>query len=139
MTARIDLTLDCAHPARLAAFWKLALGYADEPPPAPFASREEWIREYGDPGDTAADGAWLQDPAGTGPRLVLLRVPEPKMAKNRLHMDVRVAAAGGAGERWAAITSEARRLAAAGATALQEYPGQHVVMADPEGNEFCVC
>jgi hypothetical protein len=34
MAARFDLTLDCADPARLAAFWKLALGYEDEPPPA---------------------------------------------------------------------------------------------------------
>ena len=39
MAARIDLTLDCANPARLAAFWKLTLGYEDEPPPAPFATR----------------------------------------------------------------------------------------------------
>jgi hypothetical protein len=53
-------------------------GYEDEHPPAPFATREEWLREYGDPGDTADDGAWLHDPAGAGPRLVLLRVPEPK-------------------------------------------------------------
>lgn len=84
MAARIDLTLDCANPARLAPFWKLALGYEDEPPPAPFTTREEWLREYGDPGDTADDGAWLHDPAGDGPRLSPLRVPEPKTAKNRL-------------------------------------------------------
>ena len=51
MTARIDLTFDCANPARLAAFWKLALGYEDEPPPAPFATREEWLRP-GDPATT---------------------------------------------------------------------------------------
>jgi hypothetical protein len=136
MAARIDLTLDCADPARLAAFWKLALGYEDEPPPAPYATRADWLREHG---DTADDGAWLHDPAGAGPRLSLLRVPEPKTAKNRLHIDVRATAgADGAGERWAAVTGLARRLAAAGATALQEYPGHHVVMADPEGNEFCV-
>jgi catechol 2,3-dioxygenase-like lactoylglutathione lyase family enzyme len=139
MAARIDLTFDCADPARLAAFWKLALGYEDEPPPAPFATREEWIGVYGDPGDTAEDGAWLRDPAGTGPRLSLLRVPEPKTAKNRMHLDIRIAGAGDAGDRWAAIIGEAGRLTAAGATALQEYPGQHVVLADPEGNEFCVC
>ena len=53
MAARIDLTLDCANPARLAAFWKLALGYEDEPPPAPFTTREEWLKEYGDPGNTS--------------------------------------------------------------------------------------
>jgi Glyoxalase-like domain len=74
-----------------------------------------------------------------GPRLSLLRVPEPKVAKNRLHMDVRVAGAGSADERWARITEAVDRLAGAGATALHAFPGHHVVMADPEGNEFCVC
>jgi len=138
MAARIDLTLDCANPARLAAFWKLALGYEDEPPPAPFATREEWLKEYGDPGDTADDGAWLHDATGNGPRLSLLRVPEPKTAKNRLHIDIRVAGPGSADERWARITQSAGRLTAAGATSLREYPGGHIVMADPEGNEFCV-
>jgi hypothetical protein len=138
MAARIDLTLDCANPPRLAAFWKLALGYEDEPPPAPFTTREEWLKEYGDPGDTVDDGAWLHDPAGTGPRLSLLRVPEPKTAKNRLHIDIRVAGTGSADEQWARITRAASRLTAAGATSLQEYPGHHIVMADPEGNEFCV-
>jgi hypothetical protein len=43
MAFRIDLTLDCASPTKLAEFWKLALGYEDEPPPAPFASRQEWL------------------------------------------------------------------------------------------------
>jgi catechol 2,3-dioxygenase-like lactoylglutathione lyase family enzyme len=138
-SARIDLTLDCADPARLAAFWKLALGYVDEPSPAPFVTREEWLREYGDPGDTADDGAWLHDPAGTGPRLSLLRVPEPKTAKNRLHIDIRVAAGtGDDADQWATITAATARLAAAGATVIQEYHGSHIVLADPEGNEFCV-
>ena len=139
MAARIDLTFDCANPPRLAAFWKLALGYEDEPPPAPFATREEWLQQYGDPGDEADDGAWLHDPAGIGPRLVLLRVPEAKVAKNRLHMDIRVAGKGSADERWARIMEATGRLTAAGAIALQEFPGRHIVMADPEGNEFCVC
>jgi hypothetical protein len=139
MATRIDLTLDCANPARLAAFWKLALGYEDEPPPAPFATREEWLRHYGDAGDEAESGAWLHDRAGIGPRLVLVRVPEPKVAKNRLHMDVRVAGTGRTDERWARIRETAGRLTAAGATELQNFPGHHVVMADPEGNEFCVC
>jgi catechol 2,3-dioxygenase-like lactoylglutathione lyase family enzyme len=138
MTARMDLTLDCANPARLAAFWKLALGYEDEPPPAPFTTREEWLQQYGDPGDHAEDGARLHDPAGTGPRLSLLRVPEAKVAKNRLHLDIRVAGTGSGDERWARIRQAADRLTAAGATSLREYPGTHIVMADPEGNEFCV-
>lgn len=54
-------------------------------------------------------------------------------------MDVRVAGKGSAGERWARIIEAAGRLAATGATTLHEFPGHHVVMADPEGNEFCVC
>jgi predicted enzyme related to lactoylglutathione lyase len=66
-------------------------------------------------------------------------VPEPKVAKNRLHMDVRVSASVGADQRWATITEKVDRLTAAGATTLAEFPGHHVVMADPEGNEFCVC
>ena len=44
-----------------------------------------------------------------------------------------------ADRRWATITEAVDRLTAAGATARQEFPGHHVVMADPEGNEFCVC
>jgi hypothetical protein len=106
--------------------------------PPRFSTREEWLQEYGDPGDTADDGAWLHDPTGNGPRLSLLRVPEPKTAKNRLHIDIRVAGTGSADERWARITQAASRLAAAGGTPLREYPGHHIVMTDPEGNEFCV-
>jgi hypothetical protein len=137
MAVRIDLTLDCANAARLADFWKLALGYQDEPPPAPYATRQEWLQAV-DPGEDPDDGAWLCDPDGIGPRLSLLRVPEPKVAKNRLHLDLRVAGTGTPEERWARITNEVDRLAAAGATALERFPHHHVVMADPEGNEFCV-
>ena len=46
MAARIDLTLDCDDAPLLAAFWKTALGYVDDPPPAPFATRAEWIAHY---------------------------------------------------------------------------------------------
>ena len=137
MAVRIDLTLDCANATRLADFWKLALGYHDEPPPAPYATRQEWLQAV-DPGEDPADGAWLCDPDGIGPRLSLLRVPEPKVAKNRLHLDLRVAGTGTPEERWARITNQVDRLAAAGATVLQRFPHHHVVMADPEGNEFCV-
>jgi hypothetical protein len=65
-------------------------------------------------------------------------VPEPKVAKNRLHIDLRVAGTGSPEQRWARITQEVDRLTAAGATVLEPFPGHHVVMADPEGNEFCV-
>ena len=140
MAVRVDLTtMDCANPTRLVEFWKLALGYEDEPPPAPFATRQEWLEQFDLSEDDTDDAAWLHDPAGIGPRLSLLQVPEPKVAKNRLHMDVRVAGTGSADQRWARISEAVDRLTAAGATTLREDPGHHVVMADPEGNEFCVC
>ena len=102
MGVRLDLTLDCVDGARLGEFWKLALGYEDEPPPPPFATREEWLASLGETGD-GPPAAWLRDPAGVGPRLSLLPVPEPKVAKNRLHIDVRVAGQGSRSPRWARI------------------------------------
>ena len=139
MAARIDLTLDCEDAQLLAAFWKTALGYVDEPPPAPFATRAEWAAQFDRPeGESEDDGAWLCDPDGVGPRLSILKVPEPKSAKNRLHLDIRVPVRGGPEERWAAIRAEAERLVGAGGRVLTEFDGHHVVMADPEGNEFCV-
>jgi hypothetical protein len=71
-------------------------------------------------------------------------VPESKTVKNRLHLDVQV---GGGREtpwelRWPRVVDALQRLTAAGAVVLDEYELQgrpdHVVMADPEGNEFCV-
>ncbi|WP_329615226.1 VOC family protein [Streptomyces brevispora] len=139
MAARIDLTLDCADAQTLAVFWKTALGYVDEPPPAPFTTREEWFASFDLPEDDHIDdSAWLCDPEGAGPRLSILKVPEPKTAKNRLHMDVRVPGHGTPEERWARIRAESERLVRAGGTALEVSDGHHILMADPEGNEFCV-
>jgi hypothetical protein len=71
-------------------------------------------------------------------------VVEPKTAKNRVHLDVQ--AGGGRGQpqeiRWARVLEAFRRLTEAGATVirqdLQDRFPDHFVMADPEGNEFCV-
>jgi hypothetical protein len=60
------------------------------------------------------------------------------VAKNRVHIDVRVAGQGTRTERWDRITDTVARLTEAGATTLATFEGHHVVMADPEGNEFCV-
>jgi len=128
---RMDLTFDCVDAERLARFWKLAVGYEEEPPPAPFATRAEWVASFGEPAREGDGGAWLRDPAGVGPRLVFLQVPEPKVAKNRLHIDVRV----GARDR---IPAKVEELVAAGGRVLAAFDGHHVVLADPEGNEFCV-
>ena len=138
MAIRIDLTLDGHDAARLAEFWQLALGYEDEPPPAPFATRDEWAASFGEE-DDGMGGAWLRDPDGLGPRLSILEVPEPKVAKNRLHLDVRVAGTGTPAERWSRIAATVDRLLAAGASVLSLVEGHHAVLADPEGNEFCVC
>jgi Glyoxalase-like domain len=93
MNVRIGLTLDCVDAVRLAEFWKVALGYEDNPPPAPYTSIQEWLTALGEPDTSPEDGAWLRHPSGIGPSLSILRVPEPKVAKNRLHIDIRVSAA----------------------------------------------
>ena len=65
-------------------------------------------------------------------------MPEPKTAKNRLHLDLRVSGDGTPEDTWSRVTAEVTRLSAVGAVALHTFAGHHVVMADPEGNEFCV-
>jgi hypothetical protein len=139
VAARIDLTFDCENARLLREFWKTALGYVDEPPPAPFKTRAEWLAQFDRPEDDSEDvGAWLCDPDGVGPRLSILTVPEPKTAKNRLHIDIRVSGHGSPGDRWERIRTEAARLVQAGGSVLEEFEGHHILMADPEGNEFCV-
>jgi catechol 2,3-dioxygenase-like lactoylglutathione lyase family enzyme len=112
------LGCDAADPQRLAAFWAQALRYVPEP------------------GYDGPDNASLIDPAGKGPAISFLRVPEGKTAKNRMHIDIRVG-----GEHL--IRTRVAELVTAGATVVREesYGGDelgHVVMLDPEGNEFCV-
>jgi hypothetical protein len=126
MRTRGTLGCDAADPHRLAAFWALALGYVDEP------------------GYDFEDGASPVDPNGLRPAIGSLKVPEGKTAKNRIHIDIRVA--GGRSldpdlrERW--IRAKAAELLASGASAVREdaFDGHldHIVMLDPEGNEFCV-
>jgi hypothetical protein len=81
--------------------------------------------------------AYLHDPSGAGPRLSILQVPEPKTAKNRLHLEARVSGEGAEAERRARTLAKVDELTAAGGTALHVFRPHHVVMADPEGNEFC--
>jgi hypothetical protein len=126
MTTHWTLGCDATDPHRLAAFWALALGYVDEP------------------GYDFAGGASLVDPDGVLPAIGFLRVPEAKTAKNRMHIDIRVARKRpvdqASREQW--IRDKAAELVAAGATLVREdaFDGQldHIVMQDPEGNEFCI-
>ncbi|WP_344617955.1 VOC family protein [Dactylosporangium salmoneum] len=144
MTTSFTLTFDCAAPGRMAAFWCEALGYVPAGPPAGFDSWEQWLRAFAVPEEEWDDGAAIEDPSGTGPRISFLKVPEPKTAKNRVHLDVQ--AGGGRAvpweTRWPRVRATADRLIAAGATVLTEaeLDGHldHIVLADPEGNEFCV-
>jgi hypothetical protein len=144
MTTRWTVTMDCAHPARMAAFWRLALGYMEASPPEGFVSWAEWFTHVGVPPEEWDDGAYIEDPAGEQASISFLKVPEPKVAKNRVHLDVQ--AGGGRSEpwevRWPRVTEAVERLTAAGATVIREDVQDgipdHVVMADPEGNEFCV-
>jgi Glyoxalase-like domain len=144
MTQAWTLTVDCSDPATVAAFWKVALGYVDAPPPAGFTSWADWFERLGVPREEWDDGAALVDPDGLRPNISFLKVPEPKQVKNRIHLDIQ--AGGGRGEpwdvRWPRVTAMVERLVAAGATVVREYAQDgvpdHVLMADPEGNEFCV-
>ena len=88
MTTGWTLTFDCVRPGELAAFWKLALGYVDAPPPEGFASWADWLRHFDVPEDEWDDGASIVDPNDGLHGISFLRVPEPKVAKNRIHLDV---------------------------------------------------
>jgi hypothetical protein len=144
MTTPWTITIDAARPAVVATFWRTALGYVEAPPPQGFDSWRDWFVACEVPEEEWDDGAALVDPTGAGPRISILKVPEPKTVKNRLHLDLQVS--GGrvrpAEERRAAITAAVERLVAAGAVVLAEHAIgdalDHVVLADPEGNELCV-
>lgn len=112
--SRLGLVLDCHDPERLADFWAAALDY----------KRAGALGQY----------VVLAAPEPGQPKLLLQQVPEPKTVKNRVHFDIEVPD----------IESESARLEALGATrtgpgAMSEHGFAWILMADPEGNEFCVC
>jgi hypothetical protein len=142
------LVIDAADPHAQAEFWAAALHYEvednaafierllelgalPEAATADFHGRRAFrdliaVRHPDDPYDT-------EKGVGLGRRLLFQRVPEPKGVKNRLHLDLHP----GDGRR----DGEVERLEALGASILRhvkEPAGEWVVMADPEGNEFCV-
>lgn len=104
-----SVTFDCHEPLVVAEFWAEALGSnVDE--------------------ESTSDRAWVEPAGWGGPSLWFVRVPEPKTAKNRQHFDLRPTGDHG---------DEVERLVALGATVVRD-DGELTVMADPEGNEFCV-
>jgi predicted enzyme related to lactoylglutathione lyase len=110
------VTIDCADPRGLAKFWTEAVGYE---------VKHDMGGEYVVLGPPSGGGSRV------GVRLGLQRVPEPRVGKNRVHVD------------WAADDREAEvtRLVALGASVIASHsvPGlSWTVLADPVGNEFCV-
>ena len=122
---KVQVTFDCAEPGRVARFWCEVLGYVVPP-----------YEEQGPPSACV-------DPSGEGPRLFFQRVPEGKVVKNRLHLDVRVGTGLVGDERLAALEAESARLVALGAARVRllladEENESCLVMQDIEGNEFCL-
>ena len=135
----IQITFDAADPHGLARFWAAALGYEVE-------DNAEFVQGLLDAGHippeatVEVDGvlafrevAACTDREGRRPRLFFQLVPEPKTAKNRVHLDLHV------GE--ADVDAEAERLVGLGATHLwtsDDRGARTITLADPEGNELCV-
>jgi catechol 2,3-dioxygenase-like lactoylglutathione lyase family enzyme len=119
MTARINhVTFDCADPYALAGFWSRVTGYREDP---------ENPNEPGDP------EGFLRAPDGQ-PSLLFIAVPEPRAVKNRVHLDLMPTDA--------TRDEEVGRLLGLGATLVADHRRPDgtgwAVLADPEGNEFCV-
>ena len=125
MTVRIaSVTLDCADALVVGSFWSTALGR----PLDPGASSDFAAIDFAGRRDTAG---WAPLGPGDQPTWLFVKVPEPKTAKNRLHLDVAAVD----------VEAEVARLVELGATRVadvEEYGYTWTVMADPEGNEFCV-
>lgn len=144
MAKTIQITLDAADPRGLADFWADALGYVLEPPPPDFGSWDEALTAFGVPEELWNSRSAIVDPEGSGPRIFIQQVPEPKTAKNRLHLDVRTAVGLVGDKRMATLQSECDRLVARGARLLYRVEpapplaNGFITMADPEGNEFCL-
>ncbi|HYG92114.1 MAG TPA: VOC family protein [Nocardioides sp.] len=138
----VQVTFDCADPRALSLFWNEVLGYQLPPPPPGFGSWDEFSASL--PPDLRNSASASVDLAGNGPRLFFQRVPEGKEVKNRVHLDVRAAPGLQGDDRMAALEAECERLVALGASRVERHePGPplsagHIVMQDPEGNEFCL-
>ena len=143
MATKVQVVIDCADPARLSSFWAEALHYRLDDPPEGFATWEDALRSWGVPEEDWNSASAVSDPEGVGPRVYFQRVPEAKVVKNRVHLDLN---AGGGREvsiadRRHRVDEEVRRLEALGARVLRPMEQRDeywVVMQDPEGNEFCV-
>jgi len=138
---RVQVAIDCTDPAAMTAFWNAALRYTEQPPPEGFASWDAFADSVGMPAERRSGFGSSVDPAGVGPRLLFLRVPESKVVKNRLHFDINAGAGLRGAERRAEVRAHAQRLVAVGGTIVEERQDETswwIVMTDIEGNEFCL-
>ena len=121
-----SIVFDCADPARLARFWAEVLGYRVRPYDQAALAR---LREAGID-DVEDDPSVVIDPPGEGPTIWFDKVPEGKVVKNRVHLDVNLTSVG-----------ELERLAQLGARVVRPFgevpEDRWAIMADPEGNKFC--
>ncbi|WP_416971131.1 VOC family protein [Streptomyces sp. 4F14] len=152
MSLDVQITFDAHDPGALAEFWQEVLGYVYPAPPGVLladgddarAAWDAFLAKAGVPKEEWNDKSALVDPEGRGPRLFFQRVPEGKSAKNRVHLDVRAAPGLEGEDRTAALEAKGADLVALGATLLRRFEAQppftggFLVMADPEGNEFCL-
>jgi hypothetical protein len=121
MSGLVGIVLDCRHASELARFWQAALGWRIRPYDDAEVAR---LAALGLTPET--DPMVAVDSPDGSLTLHLQEVPEPKTAKNRMHIDIRL--------RDQAHLDELLRL---GATVIAEQDGWWT-LADPEGNEFCV-
>lgn len=121
MTSYIShTTVDCHNAYELSEWWKPVLGYTDL---------------AGDPNLPGHEECMIRDPE-SGHQLLFIEVTQPRTVKNRVHFDLQ--------PREGTRDEELARLLAHGATEVQDLRGKYgpgtgwVVLADPEGNEFCI-
>ena len=152
MSAPAQVTTAAHDPRALSVFWKEVLGYVHPAPPGvelgpgedPLRAWDEFLEANDVPLELRNSSSALEDPNGIGPRIFFQQVPEPKTAKNRMHLDVRTATELRGEERMAALEARCEELVALGGRRLARHEPEpplsigFVVMADPEGNEFCL-
>ncbi|NTW38897.1 MAG: VOC family protein [Cellulomonadaceae bacterium] len=152
MSRDFQVTFDAHDPRALSTFWRDVLGYVHPGPPGvdvpsgadPLAAWDDFLERAHVPLDQRNSASALEDPDGHRPRLFFQQVPEGKIAKNRVHLDVRAAPGLAGEERMAALELECVRLVELGASRLRRFEpappmsSGHIVMTDPEGNEFCL-
>lgn len=138
-----QVTFDANDPAKLADFWQVALDYKRDDPPNGFDTWDAFLKEAGVPEEKWNDADAIVPSNGSGPRIYFQKVPEGKVAKNRIHLDLRAAHGLKDIERMIALEKKAVLLEGIGASRIRRVDADglnvgFIVMADPEGNEFCL-